>query len=603
MSSPQLGQISDPAQLVPGDQAAIRSSAARLQTFSLAFGQTADGLSDLDTAHWTGAAADAFRDKFVPHMARWRAASSATGDVGGALESYADVVQSAQDMARRAIDTYAAGQRATAAARAAYNQRVAAFNHAARAYNARLAAGADPGPRPEEPAAFSDPGAALRAEAGQVLSRARSSRDAAAARAETAIMSATDQAPAWRSSWAQVAACRHDPVPPPGPPTPGSGGGADGGAAVALGAAGDGAAAGLSEVAAKPALAARSAPDIPLVGGSVDVVTGDVLLFQEDVSLPGVLPLVIGRAYRSSWRAGRWFGRPWASCLDQRLQVTAERVTGVFADGRVLSWLCTADEAGPVPATGLPVTGPRWRLERVAGDAFTITDPQAGLVWRFERRPGYHWTAGDAGELPLVLVTDRAGHRISFGYTDTGRPASITHSGGYRIRVVMERERVAALALASDEPGQEVTLVKYCYNPAGDLAAVIDSAEQALRFRYDEEGRLTGWDDRNGICFQYSHDEQSRCVAGRGPDGAMSDTFSYGDQVTWRTDAAGAMTIYQLDKSSRVASVTDPLGHVTHFWHDEFGRLVSQADPLGRLSRYSYDERGNLSCVTRPDGS
>ena len=69
----------------------------------------------------------------------------------------------------------------------------------------------------------------------------------------------------------------------------------------------------------------------------VDVATGDVLLFQDDVSLPGLLPLVIGRAYRSSWRMGRWFGPSWASSLDQRLRVFPDRIVGVFADGRVLS--------------------------------------------------------------------------------------------------------------------------------------------------------------------------------------------------------------------------------------------------------------------------
>ncbi len=45
--------------------------------------------------------------------------------------------------------------------------------------------------------------------------------------------------------------------------------------------------------AADPALAARSPADIPQAADPVDVATGDVLLFQDDVSLPGVLPLVI----------------------------------------------------------------------------------------------------------------------------------------------------------------------------------------------------------------------------------------------------------------------------------------------------------------------
>jgi RHS repeat-associated protein len=341
-----------------------------------------------------------------------------------------------------------------------------------------------------------------------------------------------------------------------------------------------------------PAVAARSPADIPQAADPVDVATGDVLLFQDDVSLPGVLPLVVGRAYRSSWRAGRWFGPSWASSFDQRLQIASDRIVGVFADGRILSWPCRPAEHGPVPVTGLPVTGPRWRLERVGDGAFTVTDPQAGLVWRFER---HH------GELPLVSVTDRRGSQVRFGFTEQGEPSWIAHSGGYRVRVVMTGGRITGLRLA--DPAGEVTLAGYRYDPAGNLVGILNAAGQALRLAYDEEGRLTGWRDRNGISYRYSYDGQGRCVAGGGPGGAMSGRFAYGEGVTWWTDAAGAVTIYQLDESSRVRAVTNPLGHVTHIWYDEYGRVTARADPLGRLTRYDYDERGNLTSITRPDGS
>ena len=346
------------------------------------------------------------------------------------------------------------------------------------------------------------------------------------------------------------------------------------------------------DAAGDPALAARSRAEIPQAADPVDVATGDVLLFADDVSLPGALPLVLGRAYRSSWRAGRWFGPAWASSFDQRLQIAPDQVVGVFADGRALTWPCRSGPDGPVPVTGLPVTGPRWRLERTADGAFTVTDPQAGLVRRF---------AGGDDELPLVEVTDRRGGQIRFSYTDHGAPAEITHSGGYRVRVAMTGGRISGLHLVT--AAGEVTLAGYRYDPAGNLAGIVNSSGQVLRLSYDEEGRLTGWQDRNGIAYRYAYDEQGRCAAATGPDGAMSGRFAYGDRITWWTDEAGAVTIYQLDASWRVTAVTDPLGHVTHLWYDEHGRMSARADPLGRLTRYAYDEHGNLTCITRPDGS
>ncbi len=338
----------------------------------------------------------------------------------------------------------------------------------------------------------------------------------------------------------------------------------------------------------------------------VDVATGDVLLGQDDVSLPvgpGVLPLIVSRAYRSSRRSGRWFGPSWASTFDQRLRVSPDGVAATFADGQDLSWRCEPGADGPVPVTGLPVAGPRRLLRRGPGHRFTVSDPQTALTWCFEGQRGDGRSACAAAELPLVSVADRAGHQVSFSYTRTGQPAWIGHSGGYLLRVLMQGGRLSGLAAASSGADNDVPLVDYRYDPAGNLAAVINSSGQALRFRYDEEGRLLGWEDRNGFSYEYSYDERGRCRSGAGPGGARSAQFTYGDRMTWRTDACDAVTTYQLDEAGQVAAVTDPLGHVSHYWHDEDGRELAHADPLGRLTRQDYDERGNLTCVTRPDGS
>jgi uncharacterized protein YukE len=200
----ELGQTSDPTQLIHGDPAAIRSSASTLKTFSSAFGETAIGLNGLEPSEWTGSAADAFRAKYAPHPAKWRDASSATGTASAALESYAGAVESAQARAGQAIEEYNQGQQTTSTATADYNAQVAAYNSAAQTYDARLAAGQAPGTPPTEPGPFTDPGESLRAQAQQILNEARSARDAASASASAAISGATGLAPPEPSFWAQV---------------------------------------------------------------------------------------------------------------------------------------------------------------------------------------------------------------------------------------------------------------------------------------------------------------------------------------------------------------------------------------------------------------
>ena len=80
-----------------------------------------------------------------------------------------------------------------------------------------------------------------------------------------------------------------------------------------------------------------------------------------------------------------------------------DRVDGV---GRVdgAGGVRGGDLGGDETPAVLPVTGAPWPLRREPGGAWTVTDRQRGLVWRFARRPGYFF-AGGQGELPLVAVS------------------------------------------------------------------------------------------------------------------------------------------------------------------------------------------------------
>jgi RHS repeat-associated protein len=358
----------------------------------------------------------------------------------------------------------------------------------------------------------------------------------------------------------------------------------------------------LREAAADPDAAARPIGSMTTGGDPVDVATGDVVLGQVDVRLPGLLPLIVRRAHRSSWRAGRWFGRSWASTLDQRLEVTGDGVFVAMADGTVLCYPHPGDDGEPV----WPAAGARWPLARDPA-GYTVTDPQAGIAWRFEPRPGFClWPEAGFGEFPLVSVTARPGDQISFGYGPDGAPVSISHSGGYQVRVHADGGRITALALAgAGEGAGDVVLTRYRYDKSGNLAEVVNSSGLPLRMSYDAAGRLAGWQDRNGWCYRYAYDELGRCVRGDGPGGTLSATFAYDQDsmVTTCTDAAGAVTAYQVTGRSQVAAVTGPLGNVTRSDHDEYGRMVSRADPLGRVTSWSYDSAGNLALVTLPDGS
>ncbi|MEU8185564.1 DUF6531 domain-containing protein, partial [Micromonospora sp. NPDC049047] len=327
----------------------------------------------------------------------------------------------------------------------------------------------------------------------------------------------------------------------------------------------------------------------------IDVACGDMVLTQTDVQLPGALPLLLSRTHLSSYRLGSWFGRSWASTLDQRIEVDDAGVYLATADGMALIY--------PVGVDGrpdrLPTEGPRWSLARdPADDVYRVTDPARGWTWHFGSVPG-----AVAGQLPLVAVTDRNGHRVDVRHDDSGAPVEVVHSGGYRVRVRVEENRIVGFDLGGDDADTE--LIRFGYNEAGDLTEVINSSGLPLRFDYDIDGRVTQWVDRNGTEYRYTYDEDGHCVATSGTGGCLTGMLRYDTaaRVTTVVDSLGHATVYHLNELRQAEQVTDPLGNVTTTVWDRFDRKQAETDALGRTTRWSYDDDGNLVEVTRPDGS
>ncbi|MGW3357322.1 putative T7SS-secreted protein [Streptomyces bungoensis] len=328
----------------------------------------------------------------------------------------------------------------------------------------------------------------------------------------------------------------------------------------------------------------------------IDLATGRMYLPQTDVTLPGAMPLKFTRRLESGYRLGKWFGPSWSSTVDQRLDIDAEGVLFVTADGLLLNY--------PHPAPGVPTLpshGPRRPLDRVEA-GYTVTDPVTGRVWHF----------ADRGERLAVLeqIDDRNGNWLAFEHSPDGAPTAIVSSGGYRLRLTTRDGRITALYLTGGAPeGTDQEIKRYGYTADGHLAEVADSSGRALRFGYDERGRVTSWTDSNGHSYAYEYDDRDRCVAEGGSAGHMTLCLSYGpldeatgNRVTETTTGDGHTRRFLFNGAHQVIAETDPLGHTTTYSWDRHNRLLSSTDPLGHSTTYRYDDHGNLSSVTRPDG-
>ncbi|WP_344641623.1 putative T7SS-secreted protein, partial [Kitasatospora cystarginea] len=198
-----LGQSDDPKELLHGDAKAIGESAQHLQKFAQAFEETGAGLTRLDSEHWQGEAAEAFRKKFSPQPRAWVVVGEACAAAGKALETYQSTITWAQDQAQQAIDGYNAAKKASEEARGAYNRRVEQYNSALDDYKRAASAGQSATP-PTVLGEFHDPGEEGFKQAQEVLRSARRQRDDAARTAGQAIAAATGSAPKEPGLWDRI---------------------------------------------------------------------------------------------------------------------------------------------------------------------------------------------------------------------------------------------------------------------------------------------------------------------------------------------------------------------------------------------------------------
>ncbi|OLT41250.1 hypothetical protein BJF85_24310 [Saccharomonospora sp. CUA-673] len=245
---------------------------------------------------------------------------------------------------------------------------------------------------------------------------------------------------------------------------------------------------------------------VPGTGDPVDLATGQMFMTQRDLELPGLLSLSFERTHFSGYRVGKFFGRSWASTVDQRIEVEPDAVYYAAPDGARLKYPRPEPGGDPV----VPETGSFWPLTCTAEGAYRIEQPKAGRTLTF--LPGTRIQH-------LASIQDRNGNRVDVRY-DGDVPAELIHSGGYRLGLDSADGLVTRLWLANPA-GSPITIASYDYNDRRQLVAVYNSSSQAMRFDYDDDGRITQWTDRNDEWYRYHYDAEGRVTSSSG-SGARS---------------------------------------------------------------------------------
>ncbi|MCQ4119491.1 RHS repeat-associated core domain-containing protein [Rhodococcus tibetensis] len=332
----------------------------------------------------------------------------------------------------------------------------------------------------------------------------------------------------------------------------------------------------------------------------VDVATGEFLLPEVDLTLPGVLPLVIGRRHRSGYRFGRWFGPSWSSTVDMRVVIEEAGVTLLAEDGVMLAY--------PHPEVGTPVmpeSGQRWPLSRTETGGYQVHDPDRGLTWHFAPKPELDALDSALGNIAISAITDRHRNRILFRYDTSGAPVEVSHSGGYRVLVETRAGRIVSLSVAD---GDTATAVRDFEYAAGELTAIVRLGGGSTRYTYDAEGRMLSWLDGNGNRMVNTYDAEGRVVRQNGTAGVLDSTFDYRTNpgspgsVTVVTDSTGAATVHGFDSDLRLRDLVDAAGLRTHTDYNARREPLRVVGPDGATTSYRYTADGDVARITRPDG-
>jgi RHS repeat-associated protein len=384
---------------------------------------------------------------------------------------------------------------------------------------------------------------------------------------------------------------------------------------------------------ANPNLAAPGTSPGGTKGGEpVDLATGFFTLEKTDLVLPGRLPLVLTRTYRSGDTQVGSFGIggrhtydaflvfPTTGATEQVILVMPDLTRYAFArraDGSFQNATDPGMQGAVVTLSGSNrilrfKDGAVWTFDgngRLVtqqdrnGNTVMITRDGQGRVTALTEPAGRQFTFSYSGTgLQISQVSDPIGRMLRYTYDGSGRLASVTDPLGGVTSYTYDANH--QLLTITDPRG--ITFLRNEYDSAGRVSRQIQADGGVWSFAYTltsgviTETRLT---DPRGHGTTYRFNTRGYLVA---QTDALGQTGSFERAVGTNlllstTDTLGRTVHFSYDAGGNVTAITDPQGNVRTFTYEpSFNRLTSITDPLGQVTRFEYDGVGNLTAVIDP---
>ena len=352
----------------------------------------------------------------------------------------------------------------------------------------------------------------------------------------------------------------------------------------------------------------------------VDLSTGIFMLTETDMVIPGRIPMVVTRSYRSGDIAIGPFGRGTTMSYDDILPLTAPGVlTYVYRGSARTQFFLQGDGSyvnNTVPAfrgariTINPTTGIRTLRHRNGG---AIDFDTGGLMLALRDRNGNQITISRSFGLKATRVTDPVNRSLNF--TKSGDlETSLTDPLG---RTVTYQYDGAARLIKVTRPDGSTT--QYAYDNAHRMTSIIDGrGNVALKNSYDVNSRVCQQEQADGGKYKIYYVTTDRAsfpenlqllqqAAAGGPVSIPPCAATVSTAIVTATvvvDPMGRPTTYRFNGNGFLVSITNALGQTTSLQRDSVtNQLISATDPLARSTLWEYDTAGNVVRSTDPAGN
>jgi YD repeat-containing protein len=399
------------------------------------------------------------------------------------------------------------------------------------------------------------------------------------------------------------------------------------------------------------------------VGLGIDTTTGSVAFADDDITVPGAIPLSFTRYYVSHADRRGTLGYRWSHTYDTRLEILGNGDAGAVygsgreeffvnnngtftaADARVQSTLVKNADGTYKLTTKSNMTyrftsaGVLTSIEDLNGNTVNLTyDPQ-GRLSTVTGAGGTALTLAYDGQGRLSTVAGPANVVYTYGYDANGDLVSVTDpEGGVRTyaynrhrltqvtdetnhlvvdnayddyqRVISQTDAAnKTISLAYDNPGQGATTVtfpdqgigKFYFDRFGRTTDTIDPTDRRTSFLYDGNGNLDKVIDSGNAEWDTTFDLSADLTGATDPLGnPISLVYNAKHLPTSITDARGNTTTMTYDADGNLISLTNPLNKTWTYTYDGAGNLLTETDALNKTTTYTYDAAGNRLTKTDP---